>query len=181
MQIRKATQNDIPAIVDTYKRLLTYETKHGSRSHWELNVYPTIEVPEKAVPEGTMYVLVENESICASMVLDHNQALEYAGIEWKCDSIPEKVLVIHTLCIPPDKAGHGYGYKMVKFAKDFAAHTGCTCIRIDTWMYNEPAQNLYRKCGFNTAGYGRILLHGVIDEKQIYMEYCVPNGKKAEK
>ena len=174
MQIRKAVQNDIVAIADSYKRLLTYELKHGTHSHWELNVYPTIEVPEKAVPDGTMYVLTDNGTICASMVLDHEQAPEYDEIHWGCDSDPENVMVIHTLCIPPEKAGHGYGYKMVMFAEELAARTGCRCIRIDTWRYNEPAQNLYKKCGFTTAGFGQILLHGLIDEKQIYMEYCVP-------
>lgn len=178
MQIRRAVQNDIPAIADTYKRLLTYEKKHGTFSHWKLNVYPTIEVPEKAVPEGTMYVLTDNEKLCASMVLDHEQAPEYTEIQWKCDPEPEKVLVIHTLCIPPDLAGHGYGYQMVRFAEDTARRMGCLCIRIDTWLYNEPAKHLYKRCGFRTAGYGRILLHGLIDEDQIYMEYCVPDEKR---
>ena len=180
MKIRKADSKDISAIADTYTRLLTYEIKHGSRSHWELNVYPTIKVPEQAVSEGTMYVLTDNEKICASMVLDHKQAPEYTEIQWECNLDPEKVLVIHTLCIPPDKAGHGYGYAMVRFAQDLASQTGCMSVRIDTWMYNEPAQNLYKKCGFKTAGFGQILLHGLIDEKQIYMEYCVPGGKSGE-
>jgi RimJ/RimL family protein N-acetyltransferase len=174
MKIRKAEQKDIPAIADAYEKLLTYEKEHGTSSNWELGVYPTVEVPEKTVPEGTMYVLTDDDQVCASMVLNHDQAPEYAEIEWKCDADPEKVLVIHTLCIPPDKAGHGYGSEMVRFAEDLAADTGCACIRIDTWRYNEPAQNLYKKWGFAITGYGQIRLHGLIDEEQVYMEYCVP-------
>ncbi|MFU0842561.1 MAG: Acetyltransferase, GNAT family [Burkholderia sp.] len=177
MQIRKAVPADIPAIADTYKRLLTYELQHGTRSNWKLNVYPTAEVPEKAVPAGTMYVLTDDGKICASMILNHEQAPEYAGIHWNCGADPEKVLVIHTLCIPPDKAGHGYGSAMVRFAEDFAVRTGCKCIRIDTWAHNEPAQHLYEKFGFKTVGFGQIRLHGLIDEEQVYMEHCLPGSK----
>lgn len=178
MQIRRADQDDIPAIADTYKRLLIYEREHGTHSNWKPDVYPTVDVPEKAVPEGTMYVLTDDWEICASMILDHNQAPEYAEIVWRCEAEPDKVLVIHTLCVPPDQAGHGYGQKMVRFAEEAAANAGYTCIRIDTWFYNEPAQNLYKKCGFQTAGYGRIVLHDLIDEEQIYMEYCVPHEER---
>ncbi|MEE8886152.1 MAG: GNAT family N-acetyltransferase [Eubacteriales bacterium] len=139
MQIRKAVDNDIHAIADTYDRLLLYEKKYGTHSHWQLHVYPTIAVPEKAVPEGTMYVLTDREEICASMILNHDQAPEYAEIPWQCQPDPKAVLVIHTLCIPPEKAGHGYGYQMVRFAKNMAEKTGCLCLRIDTWRNNEPA------------------------------------------
>lgn len=174
MQIRKAVQEDIPGIADTYERLLTYEKEHGTHSHWELGVYPTAEVAETAVPKGTMYVLRDHGKICASMVLDHEQAPEYSTVPWKYESLPELVLVVHTLCVPPEEAGQGYGYQMVRFAKEYAAKTGCTCVRIDTWVHNEPAQHLYHKCGFETAGTGPIKLHGLIDLDQMYLEYRVP-------
>ena len=60
------------------------------------------------------------------------------------------MLVIHTLCNLPQKAGHGYGRQMVEYAKRYAAEVGCTTIRI--------------------AGYGQILLQGLIEEEQVYLE-----------
>lgn len=107
--IRKAKAADIKAIADTYIALLTYEQQHTSSSNWKLDVYPTIAVPEAKVPTGTMYVLEENGEICASMVLNHDQAEEYAKVKWQYPGEGENILVIHTLCIPPQKAGHGYG------------------------------------------------------------------------
>lgn len=139
--IRKAEKADIAAIADTYTRLLTYEQQHNSHSNWKLGVYPTIDVPESKVPTGTMYVLEENDEICASMVLNNDQAPEYSDIEWKYSAAGEQVLVIHTLCIPPQKAGNGYGRKMVEFAKEYALKHGCTVIRIDTYAHNEPAKD----------------------------------------
>lgn len=140
--IRKAEKKDIAAIADTYTELLTYEEQHGSSSNWKLGVYPTISVPENKVPTGTMYVLEEYGEICASMVLNHEQAEEYASVDWRYPGEGDSVLVIHTLCIPPRKAGRGYGRLMVEYARQYAAKTGCSTFRIDTYSHNEPAKNL---------------------------------------
>ncbi len=168
--IRKAKMTDIAAIADTYTALLTHEQQYGGHSNWKLDVYPTIAVPEAKVPTGTMYVLEENDEVCASMVLNHDQAKEYAEIEWQYPGEGDRVLVIHTLCIPPQKSGHGYGRQMVEYAKRYAAEVGCTTIRIDTYAHNEPAKRLYLNNGFRIAGYGQILLQGLIEEEQVYLE-----------
>ena len=149
--IRKANEEDITAIVETYRELLIYEQQFGSNSNWKLDVYPTSVVPKSKIPTGTMYVL-------------------YAEIEWQYPGGKEDVLVIHTLCIPPRKAGHGYGHQMVEYAKHYAEKNGCMVIRIDTYAHNEPAKRLYLNNGFRIAGYGRILLQGLIEEEQVYLE-----------
>ena len=168
--IRQAIEADIPAIAATYTRLLTYERDKGSFSNWQLGVYPTVKVPEAKVSTGTMYVLEEAGTIRASMILNNDQAEEYQDIAWTYAAAPEQVLVIHTLCILPDCAGHGYGTRMVAFAKEFAQNHGCTVIRIDTYAHNESAKALYKKNGFRIAGWGRILLQGLIAEDQVYLE-----------
>lgn len=172
-RIRLATETDIPTIADTYTALLTYEEENGSNSNWKLNVYPTILVPKEKIPLREMYVLEEDNAICASMVLNKDQAEEYSAIDWKYPAENSQVLVIHTLCIPPDRAGHGYGTRMVAFAKEFARTTACSVIRIDTYAHNRPAKALYMKNGFRIAGYGDIVLQGLIPEEQVYLEYKV--------
>lgn len=171
--IRQATVNDIEAIAASYEALLSYEQTHGSHSNWVQGLYPTVKVPEKNVPLGTMIVFEENGEICASMVLNHEQASEYADVDWLYPGEGEGVLVVHTLCIPPAKAGHGYGSKMVRYAKERALAEGCSVVRIDTYAYNEPAKALYQKHGFRIAGYADSLLEGVIPEKMVYLEWKV--------
>ena len=175
--IRKAVKQDAAAIAQTYEALLLHEMIHGSNSNWKMHVYPTIEVPENRIPEGSMYVLEECGEICASMVLNQEQAEEYAAVDWLYPALPQEVLVIHTLCIPPQKAGCGYGAQMVAFAKKFAEKSGCRVIRIDTYAHNEPAKRLYQKHGFRIAGYGEMLLQGRIQEEQVYLEYRIPAKK----
>ena len=169
-RIRIADPKDIRAIADTYTALLTFERENGSHSNWQLGVYPTVEVAEAKVPAREMYVLEDGGEICASMVLNHDQADEYAGVNWLYPAEDEQVLVIHTLCIPPEKAGRGYGTQMIEYAKEFARKKRCSVIRIDTYSHNEPAKALYQKNGFRIAGYGDILLQGLIPEEQVYLE-----------
>lgn len=168
--IRKAAEQDIAFIGKTYTELLRYEEEHGGYSNWRLGVYPTDRSAEAGVSEGTMYVLEEQGEICASMILNQNQAEEYVSIPWEYAAEEGEVLVIHTLCIPPSRSGHGYGTQMVAFAKRIAKEMGCKVIRIDTFSGNEPAKSLYQKHGFRIAGYAHVLHEGVIDEELVYLE-----------
>ncbi len=171
--IRVAGVADIAAM---YTELLVFEQEHGSNSNWKLGVYPTIAVPERAVPASTMYVLEEEGEVRGSMILNHLQAKEYADVPWLYPAEGEEVLVVHTLCIPPRMAGRGYGRAMVRFAQSQAARLGCRVIRIDTYEHNEPAKSLYLKSGFRIAGHGTSLLEGVIEEEQVFLECKVPNA-----
>lgn len=171
--IRKAVKADIHVIADTYTRLLTYEQKFGSNSNWKLGIYPTIGVAEEMTNAGQMYVLEYNNTICGSMGLNKKQPPEYAGIDWQYKYPTENVLVIHTLCIPPDMANCGYATRMIEYAKEQAIKSDCRVIRIDTFVGNKPARALYLKNGFRIAGYGDIMLHGLIPEKQVYLEYLL--------
>mgnify|MGYP000031616778 FL=1 len=168
--IRRALEQDVAAIGNTYTELLRHEEEHGSSSNWRLGVYPTETTAAEAVSQGTMFVLEEEGEICASMVLNQNQAAEYASIPWEYEAEPEEVLVLHTLCIPPSKAGRGYGKQMAAYAKKFALDMGCTVMRIDTFSGNEPAKGLYQKNGFRIAGYAQVLHEGVIEEELVYLE-----------
>lgn len=176
--IRQAEEKDIAAIARTYEDLLRYEAAHENHSNWVLGLYPTIEVPQRNVPLGTMVVLEEAGEICASMVLNREQAEEYKTVDWHYAANAEDVLVVHTLCVPPDKAGHGYGTQMIEYAKQCAMAQGCLAVRIDTYAHNEPAKALYQKLGFRLAGVGPSLLQGLIPEEMAYLEWKVP--QKAE-
>lgn len=168
--IRKATIADIDAVENSYTELLVYEKEHGSTSNWVLDLYPTRSVAEKSVKAGTLFVLEEDDEICASMIVNQSQGEEYKEGEWLYPAADEEVLVIHTLCIPPSKAGHGYGKAMVQFGLDYAKELDCTVIRLDTWAGNEPAFSLYKKFGFRSVGIVDTMFQGVIPEKLRLLE-----------
>ena len=117
--IRLATKNDIAAVAESYDQLLKHEQINGGFSNWILGVYPTIQVAEETVKNGTMYVLDKDGEVCASMIINNEQANEYEYIDWLYPAEKEKVLVVHTLCIPPKSARKGYGKQMVFSARYF--------------------------------------------------------------
>lgn len=169
--LRKATAKDIDWIEQSYTDLLTYEKEHGSNTNWVLDLYPVRATAEKALAAGTLYVWEEEGQLKASMNVNQDQAEEYAQIPWQYAAEPAEVLVIHTLCIPPQGAGRGTGKAMVKAAMGLGRERGCKVIRLDTWEGNKPAAGLYTSLGFRYAGGAHIMLQGVIPEEQVFFEY----------
>ncbi|WP_314039529.1 GNAT family N-acetyltransferase [Slackia exigua] len=171
--IRPATAEDLDAIVATYAELLDYEAEHGSFSNWEKGIYPTRDYAFDVIANGDMYVLEEDDAICASMVFSRTQAPEYADVPWKHAAPDDEVLVSRTLCIPPSQAHKHYGLRMVEYAKTYAKILGATVIRMDIFEGNRPAQSLYAKCGFTVAGTGELALTPSTSQTQTFMECFV--------
>lgn len=169
--IRKALKQDLPAVGQSYRELLTHEQTHGSNSGWVLDVYPTQAWAEKCFQADSLYVLEADGRIVASMILNQVQAEEYQNIPWEYPARDGEVLVIHTLCVSPKTAGKGYGKEMVQYALTHARDMGCKVVRIDTWIGNKPAAGLYTGQGFRLAGEGQVLHQGLIPETLIYLEY----------
>jgi len=168
--IRQALERDIDAINNIYNELLYYEQEHGSYTNWQMGIYPTRAVAERTVAAGTMYVLEESGEICAGMILNSIQAPEYANVAWEFEAAPDKVLVVHTLCVPPSKSGKGYGRKMMEFAVDHARRGGFEVMRFDTFVGNEPARRFYTQNGFKIAGVIDVLHEGLIQEELVCFE-----------
>ncbi|WP_295639950.1 GNAT family N-acetyltransferase [uncultured Mailhella sp.] len=168
--IRRGMKRDIDAVERHYEELFTFEEKRGSRTNWKRGVYPTRSVAEKGVEDGTLYVMEEDGKLCASMILNQVQLESYASIPWLYPAEPDKVLVIHTLCVPPSQAGRGVGSGMVRFALEEGARRGCEVMRLDTWENNEPAANMYRRLGFRYAGKSAVLFADAISENLIFLE-----------
>lgn len=159
--IRKATADDVLKVADSYKELKLYEKENVSFTNWALDGYPNLETAEKSFKNGTLFVLEENGELCASVILNHIQPCEHYKIMWKYDASDLETLTIHTLCVPPSKAGKGYGKKMVKFILDYAGTAGCKTVRLDTYEGNIPAQRFYEKLGFEYSGKALVDFEGI--------------------
>lgn len=169
--IRKSNISDIDAVEHSYIELLTYEKENKSSSNWQLGVYPTRATAARAHETGTLFVLEEQHELLASMILNSEQAEEYKSIKWLYPAADEKVLVLHTLCVPPRFSGRGLGRKMVEYAQKYARECGFSVLRLDTFSGNAPARALYTKLGFRLAGSAKTLHAGVIEEELVYFEY----------
>jgi len=168
--IRKATSADIDIIADGYQRLLAHEAATHSYTNWKPGIYPVRQDAQGAMEQGTLYVLEEEGQVCASMILNQHQAQAYGEMDWQYPAQDSQVMVIHTLSMPPEMSGKGYGSRMVRFAMEEARRMGCIVIRLDTYVGNLPAQNLYKKHGFRIAGRKLVSHHGLFDSELFYLE-----------
>lgn len=174
MLMRPARPADLDTIESHYTALLTHVAATGhSTTNWSLGVYPTRQTAADALTAGTLWVLEREGEIAASVILNHHQDDFYEKIDWQYPAPPERVLVVHTLCIPPALAGQGLGKTCVSLIKQQAAAMGCTVIRLDTWAGNLPAATLYQKCGFSLCGRAEVLFQGKIPEELVFLEYKI--------
>ena len=173
MEIRKATANDLDAVEQSYRELLEHIRPEENYSGWILDVYPTRAWAEENLQD--LWVLMEGDTLGASMILNQNQPVDYRSIPWEIAADPEKVTVIHTLCVPPSQAGKGYGRKMVQFGIEESRRQGMTAMRLDTAKGNAPATALYTGCGFSIRGVREVLHQGLIPEELIFFELGLSN------
>lgn len=174
MLFRLASAADLDTVERHYTELLTHEAETGhSTTNWSLGVYPTRQTAAAALAAGTLWVLERQDGIAASVILNGHQDDFYSQIAWHYPAPPEKVLVVHTLCIPPSLAGQGLGKTCVSFIKQHAAQIGCAAVRLDTWAGNIPAATLYQRCGFSLCGSAKVLFQGKIPEELVFLEYKI--------
>ncbi len=169
--IRNAVWKDIDGVERSYLELLEFEVAYGTFTRWEKEGYPTRETAIAGFNEENLYVYEEDGEILASMILNQKQPEEYGGIPWNERLPSRQVLVVHTLCVRPSKAGLGIGTRMVRYSVEVAGLLGCKAIRLDTGRQNIPAIRLYERNGFViTAETGTRSDGKIPDEGHVFLE-----------
>jgi ribosomal protein S18 acetylase RimI-like enzyme len=61
-------------------------------------------------------------------------------------------LLIHRLCVVPEKQGQGVGRRMLEFIETYAREHSHDCIRVDVHAKNSAALATYENRGFKRLG-----------------------------
>ena len=149
--IRKATQDDIPAIAAIYERIHDREEAGAGATGWKRGVYPTEATARAALNAGDLFVDERGGRIAAAARINREQVPEYALARWQY-AAADKIMVLHTLTVDPEAAGQGVGSGFVAFYEQYARENGCSCLRMDTNQINAPARALYKRLGYREAG-----------------------------
>lgn len=148
---RLAVAADLDGVVRIYDEILS-DADCLRFTNWQKGKYPCRATAEGALAEGWLYVLEEDGEIMATAILNKEQLPEYDELPWSMEAPRDRVFVIHTLCVPPSRAGEGRARRFVAFAEDLGRSLGCTALRLDTYEGNEPALSMYPKLGYRTVG-----------------------------
>ena len=144
--IRKAREADILAIAGIYDRILTKEETGGATIGWVRGVYPTESFANKALAAGDLFVLEDGGKICATARINQEQVLEYADGNWLySDASDDEIMVLHTLVVDPQIAGHGYGKAFVSFYEQYAKPRSYQSYILDYIQISQESQEIHRK------------------------------------
>lgn len=171
MVIRKAREQDIPAVAAIYEAIHDAEEAGKTTIGWMRGTYPTENTARHALELGTLYVLEEDGRIMAAAKIDQEQVEEYADCSsWQYPAQDHQVLVLHTLVVDPAAGGRGYGSAMVAFYEQQARERGCPFLRLDTNCRNANARALYRKLGYWEVGVVPCVFNGISGVQLVCIE-----------
>lgn len=146
--IRKATLNDIDAIIEMAKAC----TKHMIDQEifqWNAH-YPNRSAFETDIRRHELHVLDIEHQICGCIVISTLMDDEYIPIEWLTPN--KNNIYIHRLAVHPKHQGQGYAQQLMDFAEAFAIENTYSSIRLDTFSQNKRNQKFYELRGYQRLG-----------------------------
>lgn len=170
INFRKATKEDIDSIVNIYMDVHTMEEKGITSTGWQRGVYPTRDTVLSAIDRDDMFVIEDEDGICACGVINKIQVDVYEGAEWEYDASPNEVTVLHTLAVSPSSWKKGYGRLFVKCYEEYAINTNSPYLRMDTNETNLRARAMYKKLGYREIGTVPCVFNGIDGVNLVLLE-----------
>ncbi len=152
---------DLAEVMSLYDEVLAVKD-NIKFSNWKRGVYPTEEYAVEAIERGELYFFCEDGVKKGGVVLDSRQPDDYQKVAWQFPAPPDKVMVVHTLCIVPKYTGMGAAGRLLEEVEKFAKAKGYISIRFDTYCDNIPARRVYHRCGYTEVGMTGIFVYGEI-------------------
>jgi ribosomal protein S18 acetylase RimI-like enzyme len=147
MQIRLATQKDIPALMALVRRIVPLMVADGNLQ-WG-DDYPNEEVFQRDIVLGQLWVAEIDSSIAGVAAVTMDQEPEYAQADWNFE---EEAVVVHRLAVDTAFRGAGVAGALMQNAEAVAAKRGIPVVRVDTNTKNAATQRLFPKLGYRLAG-----------------------------
>ena len=157
--IRKATYEDIPALMEIFRKAREIMRASGNMNQWN-DSYPSEDIVRKDIENGVCMVMSRNESIIGTMAFipgpDPTYSVIYDG-EWPDDG---PYFVIHRIAVA--EPGHDVARRFLDWG-----FTQTSCIRIDTHKDNVIMHHILRKYGFSRCG---VILLANGDPREAYQK-----------
>jgi ribosomal protein S18 acetylase RimI-like enzyme len=147
MQIRLATQDDLPALMALVRRVVPLMIAAGNRQ-WDEH-YPNESVFERDIALAQLWVAEVDGAIAGVSALTMDQEPEYAQVGWDPDT---KAIVVHRLAVDPAFRGAGVASALMQQAEAIAIERSFAAVRVDTNTENAATQRLFPKLGYRLAG-----------------------------
>ena len=147
MEIRLATQHDLPALMSLVRRVVPLMRATGNLQ-WD-ETYPNDAVFQRDIGLNQLWIAEVNGGIAGVAAITMDQEPDYTQVGW---DINEPAVVVHRLAVDPAFRGQGAAGALMQKAEEVAVQRGVTALRVDTNTQNEATQRLFPKLGYLLAG-----------------------------
>ena len=154
LRFRQAVSGDMVAAQAAYRLIIDHLALTVDFPHWHTENHPAPEEVESWVQNGQLYLAIHeaSEKIAGVVVLNHDAPDAYDEASWAVDANPAEVLVVHALGVVPDFLRQGVARFLVDASLEVARQQACRAVRLDTYVENIPARELYAHYGFTDLG-----------------------------
>jgi GNAT superfamily N-acetyltransferase len=146
--IEQAAPHEAPLAMEVIG--LCREQMRASGSDQWNDLYPRLEIVQADANAGALYLLRDDEVCIGAVCLNEVQPAEYAALPWRYN--PARILVVHRLCVLPERQGRDAARQLMSFAGALALREGYGAIRLDTYTGNPRAVALYVLLGYEKTG-----------------------------
>ena len=150
MLLRKTKYDEIEKVMKIVRDAQEYFKNQGI-DQWQNN-YPNEEVIKKDIDNNISYVLVDQNRIIGTIVIDFEIERTYEKIyegEWLSEG---EYAVIHRVAIADDYKGRGIAGLMINEVEKIVRENGVNAVKGDTHRDNQSMQRLFIKNGFKKCG-----------------------------
>lgn len=148
VRMRPAEPRDLPRVLALFFAATAHMNRNGI-PQWD-SLYPDETTLRRDIARGEMYLLDENGAAVSAVVLNGEQAPEYAAVGWK--HVGGRIGVIHRLCVSPARQGERFGKRTMLLAERELYGMGYRLVRLDAFSQNPAAIRLYESMGYRKAG-----------------------------
>lgn len=149
MQIKKATQEQVPAIFSFIQAAISKMNSQGIYQ-WD-DIYPTQDDFLLDAEKNHLYIVEIDQKAVACFSLNKNCDEEYKNGAWAYTG--EDYVVIHRLCVNPQFQNQGIGRQVCNMIENMVKDGGIKAIKLDCFTQNPYSLKLYESLGFKTVGF----------------------------
>lgn len=150
MIIRKAAEQDIPAVLSLWENAKIFMKEQGL-PQWQQG-YPALPEAQQDIALQRLWLIEEDGAPLAAFVFDTLPDPSYASLAEGGWRIPGPYGALHRIAVAPEARGKGVGRAAAAHCRSLCARLGLPALRVDTHPDNRPMRTMLEKAGFTHCG-----------------------------
>lgn len=149
--IRKATLDDLPAILQLYDDAVAWLNARGNTEQW--GTTPVSSRPHLVIKMAEYIqfgAVAESEELLGFIAVDINTPEPFAQLIGQ--EAVENSCYVRTLVASRTPAARGVGASLLRWAEQYTREQKKTCLRLDCWADNPRLVSYYESVGFVRCG-----------------------------